>query len=89
MFLMISKGLVKSIGISNFNSEQIKDILEKGKIVPVTNQVGIDQFLLSSVLLKSSTKKQRSGVSPCAVGGIEVVRLWKVGYRDSTALCWL
>ena len=62
MFLMISKGLVKSIGISNFNSEQIKDILEKGKIVPVTNQVGIDQFLLSSVLLESSTKKQRSGV---------------------------
>ena len=88
MFLMISKGLVKSIGISNFNSEQIKDILEKGKIVPVTNQVGIDQFLLSIVLLKSSTKNKEV-VCNHTVGGIEVVRLWKVGYRDSTALCWL
>ena len=33
------QGLVKSIGVSNFNSVQITDILDKGTIAPVTNQV--------------------------------------------------
>ena len=36
---LVKKGLVKSIGVSNFNSEQIEDILKKGNIKPVTNQV--------------------------------------------------
>jgi len=47
---LVEKGLVKSIGISNFNSEQIKDILEKGKIVPVTNQVECHPYLNQSKL---------------------------------------
>ena len=29
---LVEKGLVKSVGLSNFNSEQIKEILEKGKV---------------------------------------------------------
>ncbi len=29
---LVEKGLTKSIGLSNFNSVQIKDILEKGKV---------------------------------------------------------
>ena len=33
------QGLVKSIGLSNFNSEQVQDVLDKGTIKPVTNQV--------------------------------------------------
>merc|ERR1719348_1962548 len=36
---LVEKGLVKSIGVSNFNSEQIEDILKRGNIKPVTNQV--------------------------------------------------
>ena len=36
---LVAKGLVKSIGLSNFNSEQIEDVLKKGTIKPVTNQV--------------------------------------------------
>ena len=36
---LVEKGLVKSIGLSNFNSEQIADILARGNIKPVTNQV--------------------------------------------------
>lgn len=35
----VKLGLVKSIGISNFNSEQIKRLLTKAEIKPVTNQV--------------------------------------------------
>lgn len=35
----VKKGLVKSIGLSNFNSEQIERILKVAIIKPVTNQV--------------------------------------------------
>lgn len=33
------EGLVQSIGVSNFNKDQIERILAAGKIVPATNQV--------------------------------------------------
>lgn len=33
------KGLVKSIGISNFNKRQIERLLASATVVPVTNQV--------------------------------------------------
>lgn len=36
---LVELGLVKSIGISNFNSEQIKRILNVARIKPVVNQV--------------------------------------------------
>ena len=36
---LVQTGLVRSIGVSNFNSEQIERILENCEIKPVTNQV--------------------------------------------------
>jgi len=42
---LVEKGLVKDIGISNFNSEQIQDIIDKGKIIPATNQVECHPYL--------------------------------------------
>lgn len=36
---LVQKGLVKSIGVSNFNSEQVARVLAEGSIKPVTNQV--------------------------------------------------
>lgn len=36
---VLSKGLTKNIGVSNFNSEQITRLLENTRIKPVTNQV--------------------------------------------------
>lgn len=36
---LVKRGLVKSIGVSNFNSEQVARILAEGSIKPVTNQV--------------------------------------------------
>ena len=36
---LVSAGLVKSIGVSNFNSQQIQEVLDNCTIKPVTNQV--------------------------------------------------
>lgn len=36
---LVQKGLVKSIGVSNFNKKQIEDVLNVATIKPVTNQV--------------------------------------------------
>lgn len=39
---LVQKGLVKSIGVSNFNKKQIEDVLNVATIKPVTNQVCFD-----------------------------------------------
>lgn len=36
---LIEKGLARSIGLSNFNSEQIERVLQVCKVKPVVNQV--------------------------------------------------
>lgn len=48
MEALVSKGLAKNIGISNFNSEQIDRLLKNCSIKPVTNQVNISfiQFIV-------------------------------------------
>ncbi len=38
---LVEEGLIKSIGISNFNSKQIEELLAVAKIKPVTNQVNV------------------------------------------------
>ncbi|CAB3236303.1 unnamed protein product [Arctia plantaginis] len=39
---VLEKGLVKSIGVSNFNLEQMKRLLDNCKVTPVCNQVEIN-----------------------------------------------
>lgn len=36
---LVQKGLVKSLGVSNFNRKQIEDIIRVATVKPVINQV--------------------------------------------------
>ena len=42
---LVEKGLVKAIGVSNFNSEQLARVLAEGSIKPVTNQVECNPYI--------------------------------------------
>lgn len=48
----VKLGLVKSIGLSNFNSQQIKRILDNCTIKPVLNQIEVTPFMNQKKLIK-------------------------------------
>jgi len=55
---LVEKGLCKSIGLSNFNAAQIEDVLKRGKIFPVTNQVECHPYWPQDKLKKFCESKK-------------------------------
>jgi len=60
------KGLAKSIGVSNFNSEQLERVLKSAEIPPVTNQIECHPYLPQLKLSEFSKSKNVliTGYSP-------------------------
>ncbi|CAG7818418.1 unnamed protein product, partial [Allacma fusca] len=58
---LVALGLTKSIGVSNFNAEQLDRLLKEAKISPVVNQIEVSPYL-SNVQL----------VDFCASQGLDV-----------------
>ena len=48
---LVEAGLVKAIGLSNFNSKQITEILEKGKVKPANLQVEVHPYFSQEPLV--------------------------------------
>ena len=49
---LVHKGLVRNIGLSNFNSHQIQDILDNGQVISFTKSM-IALSIISAVIVKS------------------------------------
>lgn len=54
---LVEKGLIKSIGLSNFNKKQIERILSVAKILPVNNQVECHPYLNQKRLIEFCKSK--------------------------------
>lgn len=61
---LVDAGLVRSIGISNFNSRQVARLLENCRIKPVNNQVIIWFFTLNLLIFYYCTFIYQLEVSP-------------------------
>ena len=57
---LVSKGLVKAIGISNFTITKTERLLQTAKIVPAVNQVEYHPYLQQNKLKQYCNKKGTS-----------------------------
>ena len=67
---LVKAGKIRAIGVSNFDPEQLKELMSYAKIVPAINQIETNVFLQESVLypfLKDSAT-QMEAWSPLAAG---------------------
>lgn len=63
-----NQGLVKSIGLSNFNSEQIARVLSVAKIKPVVNQVECNPNINQKKLIKFCQDRNIVVTGYCPLG---------------------
>ena len=63
METMVDKGLTKSIGISNFSSEQIERIVRSARIKPANLQVEMHAYFQQKEIRNVC---QRHGITVCA-----------------------
>ncbi|AIQ25758.1 aldo/keto reductase [Paenibacillus sp. NPDC058367] len=81
------EGLIKSIGVSNFQIHHLKDIIEDTSVVPVVNQVEFHPLLTQRELLKYANEQgvQLEAWSPLMQGNLDLPLLKELaGKYDKT-----
>uniref|UniRef100_A0A7S2KJF8 NADP-dependent oxidoreductase domain-containing protein n=1 Tax=Bigelowiella natans TaxID=227086 RepID=A0A7S2KJF8_BIGNA len=71
---LVKSGLVRSIGISNFNIEQVDDIMKMAKIAPSINQIESNPYIAQTEL-----------ISHCEKHGIKITAYSPLGSQDNPA----
>jgi diketogulonate reductase-like aldo/keto reductase len=66
---LVKLGKVKSIGVSNFNIDQMKDILNNSTIKPVCNQIEVNPFCRNNELVEFCQKNGVAIVAYAPFGG--------------------
>jgi diketogulonate reductase-like aldo/keto reductase len=53
---LLKEGKIKNIGLSNFNNQQLQDILNLCEIKPVTNQIEVHPYLQNDDIVEFCQK---------------------------------
>lgn len=77
------EGLIKSIGVSNFQIHHLKDIIEDTGVVPVVNQVEFHPLLTQRELLKYANEQgiQLEAWSPLMQGNLDLPLLQELAEK--------
>jgi diketogulonate reductase-like aldo/keto reductase len=67
------EGLVKSIGVSNWGTKHIQELLDAGSVLPVVNQIDLHPFMRHPDIVKIC---QDNGIL------LEVSLLWKIDWKS-------
>ena len=63
-----NEGLVRSIGVSNFNEYQLNRVIKKGPIPPAVNQIEVHPYLTQSKLVEFCQKNGVAVTGYCPLG---------------------
>nr|CAH7737946.1 unnamed protein product [Callosobruchus chinensis] len=81
----VDEGLAKSIGLSNFNEEQITRVLENSRIRPTVNQIEVNPNLNQKDLIRFCTEREIVVTGYCPLGRAAQSQVTP-GYPISTLL---
>ncbi|KAJ5076728.1 hypothetical protein M0811_00045 [Anaeramoeba ignava] len=68
---LVEKGLVKSIGVSNFSIDHLKEILKEAQIKPVVNQVENHPYLQQEDLVQFCKENQIQVIAYSPLGSLD------------------
>lgn len=71
---LVDLGLVKSIGLSNFNSEQVDRVVNESRIKPVSNQIECSPILNQKELTAFCKERSVAIVAYCPLAAQQVLR---------------
>lgn len=71
---LVDLGLVKSIGLSNFNSEQVDRVVNESRIKPVSNQIECSPVISQKEMTAFCKERNVAVVAYCPLAGNQLLR---------------